>query len=352
MQLIDLSIKVLTIPFKVSFDHSAASRSTTEAVLVTATTNNGVKGQGEGCPRYYVTGETLESAQRFFNDYNDVFLGLSTFKQLSDWVAVNQLLIDKNPAAFCAVELALISALAQENKLSIEALLGLCELSGRFRYTAVLGSRKPEVFAGQLQQYLTRGFNDFKVKLFGNPEVDLKNINTLKRSTCNQNKVRFDANNLWSNPNDAIDYMQDLDYPVFALEEPLQVGQYNDKNTVSASLGCRIILDESFKRDADFASIIDTPASWIINIRISKMGGIIRSLAVAKRACALGVPLIIGAQVGETSILTRAALSVANSYRDQIVGQEGAFGTHLLQEDIVEPPIMFGAGGWLNAKEL
>ncbi|MGH6611049.1 MAG: hypothetical protein ACRECQ_12415, partial [Burkholderiaceae bacterium] len=61
------------------------------------------------------------------------------------------------------------------------------------------------------------------------------------------------------------------------------------------------------------------------------------------------VRLIVGAHVGETSVLTRAALTVANCSRDILLAQEGAFGTHLLAHDVVDEPIMFGAGGVLDA---
>lgn len=62
--------------------------------------------------------------------------------------------------------------------------------------------------------------------------------------------------------------------------------------------------------------------------------------------------LIVGAHVGETSVLTRAALTVARAARDILVAQEGAFGTHLLLRDVVNPPVMFGPGGMLDAAAL
>jgi hypothetical protein len=34
------------------------------------------------------------------------------------------------------------------------------------------------------------------------------------------------------------------------------------------------------------------------------------------------------------------------------LGQEGAFGTHLLSSDIVDHPVMFGRGGVLDAASL
>jgi hypothetical protein len=60
------------------------------------------------------------------------------------------------------------------------------------------------------------------------------------------------------------------------------------------------------------------------------------------------VRVIVGAQVGETSLLTRAALTVAHAAADVLVAQEGAFGTFLLERDVCDPPLMFGAGGVLD----
>ena len=79
------------------------------------------------------------------------------------------------------------------------------------------------------------------------------------------------------------------------------------------------------------------------------MGGLLRSLDFLGQARRQGVRVIVGAHVGETSLLTRAALTVASAAGKALVAQEGAFGTHLLEHDVVEPPLMFGAGGILDA---
>ncbi len=80
------------------------------------------------------------------------------------------------------------------------------------------------------------------------------------------------------------------------------------------------------------------------------MGGIIRSLEVAQKAGQRGIGIIVGAQVGETSILTRAGLTIMSAIRPNLVASEGAFGTHLLQRDLTSPSLMFGAGGVLDAE--
>ena len=352
IQLRKLSIEALEIPFKSAFQHSSAERSTSETILVTAETEDGVRGIGEGCPREYVTGETLSSSHAFFNEWVSDFYEIGSVEDLRIWIASHEDIIDQNPAAFCSIELALLYAMAEEEGLSLEALLGIPELSGEFQFTGVLGASNPESFRKQLGQYLDFGFRDFKVKIFGEPEVDHVNITLLKECAQSDVRVRFDANNLWEDKAAAISYLAEMDYPIFALEEPLEVRAYDSCRKICLALRTSIILDESFLKIRDFDSIEVDAKNWIINLRVSKMGGIIRSLAIAERASKLGARLIIGAQVGETSLLTRAALAVANNHRNQVIAQEGAFGTHLLKWDICDPPIMFGLAGVLKASDV
>jgi hypothetical protein len=80
-----------------------------------------------------------------------------------------------------------------------------------------------------------------------------------------------------------------------------------------------------------------------------KDGGLLRSLQFAAEARQRGLPLIVGAHVGETSLLTRAALALVSAFRDDVVAHEGAFGTRLLERDMVEPSLMFGRNGILDA---
>lgn len=68
------------------------------------------------------------------------------------------------------------------------------------------------------------------------------------------------------------------------------------------------------------------------------MGGLLRSLDAVKHLRKMSIPIIVGAQVGETSVLTRAALPVAQAAGEALYAQEGAFGTRLLQQDICPSP--------------
>ncbi|TXI20604.1 MAG: hypothetical protein E6Q62_01155 [Nitrosomonas sp.] len=348
MQLDHVRMECLQIPFKQSFSHAAASRQTTETVIVKAVSQNGLAAYGEGCPRYYVTGETIASALQFFDKIKQKLSTIHNLHDLKQWVNTHAMEIDQNAAAWCAIELALLDLLAKESHQSVEALLDLPELCGCFQYSAVLGTGNMAAYTQQLQRYLHRGFTDFKVKVCGDFAQDQDKI-ALLRDHAKPLSVRLDANNLWNDAEQASTYIKNLNFPFRAIEEPLTVNDYAGCRKIHDALQIPIILDESFLGHAQFDYLIEDPQTWIINLRISKMGGLFRSLAIAKTAKELSIPLIIGAQVGETSILTRAALTVANACRDQIVAQEGAFGTYLLERDITGQALMFGREGKLDA---
>ncbi len=71
---------------------------------------------------------------------------------------------------------------------------------------------------------------------------------------------------------------------------------------------------------------------------------------LVQRAAGLGLGVIVGAQVGETSILTRAGLTVMHAARPNLVASEGAFGTHLLKRDLTSESLMFGDDGAIIAE--
>lgn len=348
MEISDLTLKKINIPFKVSFKHASAERDITESILLKAVSVQNNIGYGEGCPRDYVTHETLESSIIFFNCHKASLIeNIRSIEDLKAWVRSNKISIDKNPAIWCALELAILDVMANEQKQTIEQLLNLPEIKGNFFYAAILGDSQKDVFLTQLQQYASLGFKDFKVKLSGNLDKDKEKINMLAKMDIPDIRVRIDANNLWADINYSIKYIQALDFPFFAVEEPFLAGSYNEMIKLSQAIGIKIILDESFLKVEDF-DLLDGSSFWIINLRISKMGGLIRSIEIAEQALKKKIPIIIGAQVGETSILSRAALAIANAYKANIIAQEGAFGKYLLERDLCDPSLMFKEKGILN----
>lgn len=349
-----LRFHTLHIPFRQRFSHASATRVATSSLWVEALADDGLTGVGESCPRPYVTGETLDSARDFFHAMRaEVMAEIHDAATLRAWVADHASVIDRHPAAWCAIELALIDLFSRQAGQTAEAWLGLPATSGTFSYSAVLGDADPDVFAATFARYREAGLTDFKLKLSGDLARDRAKLAVLAAAGPAVARLRLDANNLWRDANAAIAWLAELAAPAFAIEEPLPPDQLASLPRIARTLNLSIILDESLTRLDQLSQLAQldahTPGTrWIANLRVSKLGGLLRTLVLIDAARAQGLALIIGAQVGETSLLTRVALVAARAAGGSLIAQEGAFGTLLLEQDVCTKQLMFAKGGTLQ----
>ncbi|MCY4665516.1 MAG: hypothetical protein OXC00_12700 [Acidimicrobiaceae bacterium] len=353
MQIERLDVFTFDTPFNTVFRHASASRWRAQNVIVAARGPDGATGWGEGCPRSYVSGETVESASNFIHSQRDAMTrDVSDIASLRSWIGEHRALIDANPAAFCAIETAIVDLIGKAEGRTAEQLLDAEEPAGEFQYSAVLGDSPWPVYRRQCRRYQAQGFRDFKVKVSGRPRRDRHKMRILDGAGAADTRgvrVRIDANNLWISAAECASHLAALGRDIYAVEEPLQADDLDGFRRVADAAGTRIVLDESLLRIEQLDDIGDDPQRWIANIRVSKMGGVLRSLAVTRRAADLGIAVIVGCQVGETSILARAGLTVMQAARPSLVAAEGAFGTHLLRRDLASPGVVFGPGGTLAA---
>jgi muconate cycloisomerase len=102
--------------------------------------------------------------------------------------------------------------------------------------------------------------------------------------------------------------------------------------------------DESLVTIEQARELIDRRACDYFNIRLSKNGGVTGSLAIAKLAHDNGMKIQVGAQVGETAILSAAGRTFA-AHLPALAFAEGSFGTWLLSEDVAFEDVSFGYAG-------
>lgn len=336
------------VPFKTVFRHAQASRGHAENLILAAYSAAGAVGYGEGCPRSYVSGETVASCLVFVREHaRDLAASVTDAASLRAWMETHRRSIDDHPAAFCALEIAILDLIGQAEGRSLEAVAGLSPLSGEFHYSAVLGDSSPWLHRAQFRRYWRRGFRDFKVKLSADRNRDQRKLAPFAE-IADLARLRLDANNLWASAASCVAHLAALPTRAFAIEEPLRAGDLEGCRAVGEACGLRIILDESLLRIEQLDALHDAER-WIINLRVSKMGGLLRTLAIGAEAQRRGIGVIVGCQVGETSILTRAGLAAMHAVGAGLVASEGAFGTHLLRRDLTTPCLMFGDRGTLRA---
>jgi L-alanine-DL-glutamate epimerase-like enolase superfamily enzyme len=348
-----LEARALHIPLTTDVSHAGAQYTMTDAILVQVLGRAGHQGLGEGCPRPYVTGETTPAALEWIRtNRSRLESDIQTFDDLAEWSRTHQAEIEQHRAAWCAIEIAMLDLLASRESQTVEELLGLPVVEGDFTYSAVLGAASSRGFRRSLRLYRWAGMSDFKLKLTGDAARDHARLRMLTARSHDDAplSVRGDANNLWTDEVTAIRYLERLPVRLWAVEEPLRARCFRALASLSRQLDLPIVLDESCCSQQDLERALQEPGRWIPNIRVSKVGGLLRALELARFCVNHGLPFIIGSHVGETSVLARAALTVASAVREGLVAQEGAFGGFLLAWDPVRPTISFGYRGTLRVR--
>ena len=124
-------------------------------------------------------------------------------------------------------------------------------------------------------------------------------------------------------------------YRLACIEQPVAGGDVDGLIRVKQECGISVMADESLVTRDQAINLAARKACDLFNVRISKCGGIVRSLDIAAIARSHGIRVQVGALVGETA--AQFCLRQAGTWRPflpDIAYAEGSFGTKLLSEDI------------------
>mgnify|MGYP006302281821 CR=1 FL=1 len=104
------------------------------------------------------------------------------------------------------------------------------------------------------------------------------------------------------------------------------------------------MLDESLCSMVDGERAIAGGWCDLFNLRLSKCGGFLPTLELARLAYKSGLSCQLGCQVGETAILSAAGRMFAQSVKG-LEALEGSYDRHLVRDPLGEKDISFGLGG-------
>ena len=331
------------IPMR-SFEHGAATREVAEAVVVRVAFADGQVGWGETHPRPYVTGETIETAARDLAETVWPACRELDFSRAGAFGEIPLRAADGRniQAAACAMDLA-ASGQARFRKLAGGPI--------RARVSGVLGSSDPGRTAWRLRLMRLYGLRDFKLKLGLGEEIDAENLRLVhgglgKAVAAGRCTLRVDANGAWDADSAPQRVAALKRYGVCAVEQPVRAVAA-ELAQLARRCDLPLIADESLLTADDALALSAEPHHVWWNVRLSKNGGLFRSLELATRAVQCGAVLVIGCMVGESSILSAAQRMLLQlCHAPRFV--EGNYGRFLLRDDLTRRSLRFGYGGRLG----
>ena len=353
MRITSFDIVTIAIPMRVSVEHALARRHTARNVLVAVRDESALTGWGECCPRPYVTGETVESAE---SDLQNVILPALLGQSFDSLDGTAESLLEtldglrrNQQAAFCAAELAVLDLAGKAFGRSAGDWLGPV-VAPTVHYSGVIAAKEPQGVAQQAGLARKFGVRDVKVKVGPSLEANLEVLATARTALGEDVNLRIDANCAWSG-GEAIRQLEAMaEFRLVGVEQPVPADDLEGMKAVTASGLVPVVADESLCTLADARMLIEEAACNVFNVRISKCGGMINAGRIHQLAADAELPCQLGAQVGETGILSAAGRHFVTR-REGVIWAEGSYGKLLLEEDITEPDVTVGPRGAAPALE-
>jgi L-Ala-D/L-Glu epimerase / N-acetyl-D-glutamate racemase len=331
-------LHLVRIPFKGAFQHALKRRTEAETIIVVVRSVAGAIGIGEIAPRPYLTGETIEDVlERTAPARASRFIGktLSSREETVEWLRAELDAAGRDLATLAGFELAILDAAGKELGFAAGDVLG-GSVGPELPPGVVIGF---EVATPDLKKHcaMLRFVGSKHVKVKVGQADDLERIEIISRSLGAALPLRLDANGIWS-ADEAIGRLRAMRdrFNIASIEQPIASSDLEGARRVRAETGVKVMADESLCTLEDGRRLIAAEAADIFNIRIGKCGGLLGSLRLVELARQAGLGLHLGALVGETAVLTRAA----EIFGRRVPGFECLEGkgqnTFLLQGDIAQ----------------
>ncbi|MBW2561530.1 MAG: hypothetical protein JRE40_11855 [Deltaproteobacteria bacterium] len=305
-------------PFKNGFHSPHIFRISAESIIVNIQFDNYVSGYGESTPRSYVTGENTESVAAVIRDHFSLLLLGREIASVNDIEKLLYVLeeecrannISSYLSALGAVDIALLDGLSKTLGIPLSSLLGPI-VREKITYTIPIPLLPIDVIR-EMPKYLAgTEFSSIKVLM---KELVAENIERLRliRSIFGLNmEVSVEANGKWTYQQ-AIENLNKLkEFNITAVEQPVHSSDLRGLKKIREITGIPVMVDESMCTLSDAELLIESGACDMLNIKISKCGGLLKSKKIADFALSRGVRFQLGAHVGETDILKRAGQNLA-----------------------------------------
>ena len=350
MQIDKVKIHQVVLPFSGDFSHSHKKKGiSAQNIIVEVIADHGeIRGHGEGAPRVYVTGESQESAGksvvRFIQIY-DFPWELSNVSQI--WDFLDRLPnINAHKAAICALEMSLLDALGRSENRSVIEYFPKNFYASRVRYGAAIPLASRERIIEICKLIRSLGISHLRIKMGKELHQNRDAVEIVKLILKDAHDLRVDANGAWDKDL-ALRHIPLLkESKVKIIEQPMMPADRDIADFAHAieSHGIVLMADESACSLDDVKAINRQGHYKMINVRLSKCGGIRNSLRIIDYLRAKGLFFQVGCQLGESGLLSAAGRILSLLCRDAVY-HDGSYDGLLLKENITLENVSFGPGG-------
>jgi o-succinylbenzoate synthase len=337
MRIERIELRLVRLPLVRAFTTSSSTKGHIAHILVRVVAD-GVVGWGECASPSdpYYCPETTETCWHLLAD----FLGPLVLGR--GWETIDDLVrhyraVKGNNFAKAGLEMACWDAMARRDGRPLAELLG--GTRAEIHSGVSLGiEREVGTLLDLIDGYLAEGYRRIKLKI--GPGRDVEVVRRV-RERHPDIALQVDANSAYTL--DDIETLRRLDdFGLLLIEQPLAHDDIIDHARLQAALRTPICLDESIHSADDARKALDLGACRVINIKVSRVGGLREARRVHDVCRERGVPVWCGG-MHEFGVGRAANVAVASLPGFTLPGDISGSDKYY-REDLVEPPIRAVAG--------
>lgn len=312
---------------------------TFDSTIVGVETDEGVTGYGEVCPlgpvylASYAKGVRVGVEELGPSLLGENPLHLEKLNRLMDQA------MKGHPYVKSAIDVACWDILGKVSGLPVSSLLGGAYGENFVLYRAI-SQESPDEMAKKIAGYREEGYRRFQLKVGGDPDTDIERISQASAQLQPGDKLVADANTGWLKHEAmrVVEAVRDIDV---YIEQPCL--RYEDCLSVRKHTNLPFVLDEVIDGMPEILKASHDLAMDVVNIKISKFGGLTRAKQARDLCVSLGVAMTLEDTWGG-DIVTSAIAHLAHSTPTDFLFTATDFNSYVTQ------PLANGAPQRINGR--
>ncbi len=229
-----------------------------------------------------------------------------------------------HPYVKSAIDMACWDILGKATGLSVAMLMG-GHVGADFALYRAISQDTPARMAARIAEYRAEGYRKFQLKVGGDPDTDIERIHAAAAELSRGDVLIADANTGWTQ-HEAVrvaDAVKDVDVyieqPCMTYEQCLAVRRHTNRP---------FVLDEVVDGIDMVVRGVADQAMDVINLKISKVGGLTKARQIRDLCVSLGIAMTIEDTWGG-DIITAAIAHLAHSTPERLLFSSTDFNSYL-----------------------
>ena len=304
-----------------------------DSTIVRIETDEGITGHGEVCPLGPVyLPAYAEGARAGIQVLAPALLGQNP-TQLAKLNRHMDATLKGHPYVKSALDIACWDILGQATGQPVCNLLG-GRYGDDFLLYRAISQETPEAMAGKVAGYRAEGYRKFQLKVGGDPETDIERIRAVSAELQRGDVLIADANTGWLMHQAARVVRAVKDIDVY-IEQPCDT--FEECYSIRKMTDHPFVLDESIDGLPILLRANSLQAMDVINIKISKFGGLTKARQARDLCVSLGIAMTIEDSWGG-DIITAAISHLAHSTPAELLFSSTDFNSYVTASTANDAP--------------